>query len=114
MILGAFFTYEIARKLDPKAHEILQTYRLVYGRRGALSLMLITSALAMAGVLLKNNGSLSSSWPYISVVLATWVASSLWGEDKPKVAEGLASVSLLVHIWGPLVTAVFWSGKVTP
>lgn len=114
MILGAFFTYEIARKLDPKAHELLQTYRVVYGRGGALSLMLITSAVAIAGVLLKTNGSLSSSWPYITVVFATWLACALWGEVKPKVAEGVASVSLLVHIWGPLVTAVFWSGKVTP
>ncbi|WP_141735262.1 UbiA family prenyltransferase [Oligoflexus tunisiensis] len=111
MILGAFFTYEIARKLDPKAHELLRTYRLVYGRRGALALMVFTSAVAMAGVLLKTGGSLSSSWPYILVVIGTWIGCALWGEEKPKAAEGLASVSLLVHIWGPVITALVSSGK---
>jgi 4-hydroxybenzoate polyprenyltransferase len=114
MILGAFFSYEIARKLDPKAHELLRTYRIVYGRRGALSLMAITSAVAIIGVLLKTGGSLSSSWPYILVVLVTWIGCARFGEEKPKVAEGLASVSLLVHIWGPVLTALFFSGGGKP
>jgi 4-hydroxybenzoate polyprenyltransferase len=107
MILGAFFTYEIARKLDPKAHELLRTYRIVYGRRGALSLMLITSAVAIGGVLLKTGGSISASWPYILVVVLTWIGCARLGEEKPKLAEGLASVSLIVHIWGPVLTAFF-------
>jgi 4-hydroxybenzoate polyprenyltransferase len=111
MILGAFFTYEIARKLDPKAHELLRTYRLVYGRRGALALMVLTSAVAIAGVLLKTGGSISSSWPYILVVIGTWIGCAVLGEEKPKAAEGLASVSLLVHIWGPVITALVSSGK---
>jgi 4-hydroxybenzoate polyprenyltransferase len=114
MILGAFFTYEIARKLDPKAHELLRTYRTVYGRRGALSLMLITSAVAIAGALLKTGFSLTASWPYVLVVVLTWIGCARLGEDKPKMAEGLASVSLLVHIWGPVLTALFSSGGATP
>ncbi|MDQ3230301.1 MAG: UbiA family prenyltransferase [Pseudobdellovibrionaceae bacterium] len=114
MILGAFFIYEIARKLDPRAHELLRTYRFVYGRKGALSLMAITTAVALAGVLLKTGGSISGSWPYILVAVGTWIGCALWGEHKPKAAEGLASVSLLVHIWGPVLTALFLSGKGTP
>ncbi len=113
MILGAFFTYEIARKLDPKAHPLLRTYRLVYGRRGSLSLMAITTSVAVAGVLLKTP-SLGSSWPYILVALGTWIGCARFGEEKPKIAEALASVSLLVHIWGPVLTAFFLSAGGTP
>jgi 4-hydroxybenzoate polyprenyltransferase len=111
MILGAFFTYEIARKLDPKAHELLRTYRSVYGRRGALSLMVITSLVAVAGVLLKTGGSLAASWPYLLTLVVTWLGCARFGEEKPKVAEALASFSLLVHIWGPVVsTYIFHDG----
>jgi hypothetical protein len=63
---------------------------------------------------LKTGGSLSSSWPYILVVLVTWIGCARFGEEKPKVAEGLASVSLLVHIWGPVLTALFFSGGGKP
>jgi len=107
MILGAFFSYEIARKLDPNAHPILRTYRLSYGRWGALGLMLITSAVAIGGTLLKMQGSLLASWPYILAAVLTVSLSALWGETKPKMAETVASLSLILHIWGPIISALF-------
>ncbi len=107
MILGAFFSYEIGRKLDPKAHPILRSYRSCYGRWGALRLMLITSALAIGGTLLKMQGSLLASWPYILAAVLTLSLSAVWGESKPKLAETVASLSLILHIWGPIIPALF-------
>ena len=43
LILGAFFSYEISRKLDPKAHPVLKTYRSLYGIRGCFALVLLAS-----------------------------------------------------------------------
>ena len=47
-VLGAFFAYEICRKLDPKANPILKTYLFVYGIR--TTTLLVAVALAVAAV----------------------------------------------------------------
>lgn len=107
MILGAFFTYEISRKLDPAAHPLLRTYRLVYGREGSSMLMALTTAVAIAGSLLRFHGDFQQASPYIGVAFITWYGCLRLGETKPKLAEVLGSVSLLVHIWGPVLTALF-------
>jgi 4-hydroxybenzoate polyprenyltransferase len=107
LVLGAFFSYEIARKLDPGAHELLRTYRLIYGRKGALVLMAFTTAVAIVGAFMKYEGAVVHLWPYPLVAVLSWAGCALWGEQKPKWAEGVASVSLLFHIWGPVIMGLY-------
>ncbi len=44
--LGSFFTYEIARKLDPNAPRVLETYLIWHGRTATTAFLLCTTALA--------------------------------------------------------------------
>ncbi len=48
-VLGSFFTYEVSRKLDPKAHPVLGTYLYVYGKLGSLSIVLALLGLCIFG-----------------------------------------------------------------
>ena len=48
-VLGAFFTYEICSKLDPKAHPVLKTYVSVYGRPRTFGLVVFTTSIAALG-----------------------------------------------------------------
>jgi acyl-CoA synthetase (AMP-forming)/AMP-acid ligase II/4-hydroxybenzoate polyprenyltransferase len=93
-VLGAFFTYEICRKLDPTAHDVLRTYRKVYGINRTGGLVTSLTALAMLG------GYLSSvawvTWPFaLAVAISYWLAV----RGKYRIVEGLASASLLIHLW---------------
>ena len=51
-ILGSFFTYEVCRKLDPKADPILGTYLVTYGPFNTFTIVLGTSVVAWIGALL--------------------------------------------------------------
>ena len=48
-ILGSFFTYEVCRKLDPKADPILGTYLVTYGAFDTFTIVLGTSTVAWIG-----------------------------------------------------------------
>lgn len=94
-ILGAFFTYELCRKLDPNANAVLRTYPQVYGRGGTLFRISFTSSLALLG----------SSLLHIEIVSApplilTWIASIVWvtRPSSYKITEALATLSLLAHL----------------
>ncbi len=94
-VLGAFFTYELCRKLDPSAHPVLRTYPQVYGRGGTLFRITLTSAIALLG----------SSLLHIELVCAppvilTWIAAVIWVQRPRchKWVEALATLSLLVHL----------------
>jgi len=94
-ILGAFFTYELCRKLDPNAHPVLQTYPQVYGRGGTLFRISITSSLALLGSSLLRIEMVSAP-----LVVITWIGSIVW-VTRPstyKITEILATVSLLGHL----------------
>jgi hypothetical protein len=94
-ILGAFFTYELCRKLDPGAHPVLKTYPQVYGRGGTLFRISITSATALLG-----SSLLHIEWVSAPPVMITWIAAVIWvlRPHCHKVTELLATISLLVHL----------------
>ena len=95
-VLAAFFSYEICRKLDPKAHPILKTYLSLYGP-------LITSVLVVAASLIaawssSNLGLKKLLWPIEGLLVLSLVILFLKPE-KYKVVEGVAAFSLLIHLW---------------
>lgn len=94
--LGSFFTYEIARKLDPDAPRILETYLVWHGRIATVFFLLCTTALAAwASWALKLAPLL---WPLEGLVLLSLVLMFVMPR-KHKVIEGVATLSLLFHLW---------------
>ena len=96
VVLGAFFTYEVCRKLDPNAHPVLQTYLHCYGPLKTSLLVCCTSAVSAVGPLGLSSGILL--WPVEGLLLVTLPLLFL-APGKFKVIEGVATVSLLLHLW---------------
>ena len=102
MLLGAFFTYEICRKLDPAAHPVLRTYLQVYGRYQAIGIVFGTTLIAAVGAYLMNLHFFL--WPLEAMVLLS-MARLKWY----KVTETLATLSLIAHIWALPVNILVFS-----
>ncbi|MCM2280669.1 MAG: hypothetical protein NDI61_02345 [Bdellovibrionaceae bacterium] len=102
-VLGAFFTYEVCRKLDPKAHPVLKTYLAMYGPGGvALLVAVLTGVAARAAVELELQWWL---WPLELLVLIS-LSVLFFRPERYKLAETAATLSLLFHIWA--VTFRMW------
>lgn len=97
-VLGAFFCYEIARKLDPAAHPLLRTYRSVYGLPWCTA---VTAVLAFAAAAAFQRLGL----PAVSVTAFTAMLACylLLIKDRLsfKTVEAVATVNLLAHILAP-------------
>lgn len=105
-VLGSFFTYEISRKLDPGAPRILETYLVIHGRPATSLFVTATSGLAAWAAWRLGLGPLL--WPAEAVVLAMVWALFLV-PSRFKLAEAIASLSLLIHLWAlPLRYYVGW------
>jgi len=94
-VLGAFFTYELCRKLNPRAHPVLNTYPQVYGRGGTFFRISLTTSIALLGSSLLRLELVS-----VLPLLLTWIAALVW-VFKPKsfkMVEALATLSLLIHL----------------
>jgi len=95
-ILGAFFSYEVCRKLDPRAHPLLKTYLYIYGP--SRTWLLVTALNIIAGV---SAFFLDLGWwlwlPEVATIMAVgWVTK--W-PLKYKWGESTATLSLVLHIW---------------
>ena len=101
-VLGAFFAYEICRKLDPQAHPLVQTYLSHYGRATTLVFALCTVALSALGAL--GLGLERMLWP-LEGILTALLALLILSPNRYKIIEYGASVSLALHVWAiPLDT----------
>ena len=101
-VLGAFFAYEICRKLDPQAHPLVQTYLSQYGRATTLVFALCTVALSALGAL--GLGLERMLWP-LEGTLTALLALMILSPNRYKIIEYGASVSLALHVWAiPLDT----------
>lgn len=96
LALGSFFTYEICRKLDPDAPRILETYLVHHGRAATTIFVVCTSALA--GWAAHRLGLHPLLWPAEGLVLAS-LALLYLKPEKHKVVEGVATLSLVAHLW---------------
>lgn len=95
-VLGAFFAYEVCRKLDPGAHPVLKTYLSVYGPEGTFLLVLATMLIAAAGAL-----GLGLAWILVPIEIALLGSLAvLWFWPAAfKIPETVATVSLVAHLW---------------
>ncbi len=100
-VLGSFFSYEVGRKLDPKAPLILKTYLTVYGR--SLTFFMVVALQGLAATAAYH----LEVAPWIYVIEGLAAASALlilFKPEKFKVVEAMVSVSLVAHIWIGLAT----------
>lgn len=96
VLVGAFFCYEICRKLDPHAHPILATYMHFYGFKKTFELaviMLVLSAIGSVG--------LGLEWLLIpcEVVVLLTLCLLFYQSAWFRIPEFAASISLLIHVW---------------
>ena len=106
LLLGAFFTYEIARKLDPAAPPILSTYRVHYG-------ILKTGYLLGAGCLITTIGLFlnANNLGVMAMILSLGPLSLVISypfliREKFKILESLAGLLLLVFLWAPFIASL--------
>lgn len=98
LVLGAFFSYEVSRKLDPNANPILGYYRTLYGPTGCLAIVGVCSILSVWAA--SYLGVIILTMPFSALLIVSFV---LLLAGKHKAVEGVASLSLLVHIWSVLL-----------
>ncbi len=104
LLLGAFFGFEVGRKLDPAAHPILKTYLTQYGKNKTVILLLGLLALAThAGTRLGAEALLGP------IYVMTILISSLiwWSPEKFKIVEGIVTLYLLLSIWAIPIVRLF-------
>ncbi|WP_374075064.1 hypothetical protein [Bdellovibrio bacteriovorus] len=99
VILGCFFTYEVARKMDPKAHPILKTYLSVYGKKGVAFILIFLQAVSWSAALLMQEhvvlfGLIAGS----ALLLLSWMAF-MTNESKFKLVEVAGTLCLLISLY---------------
>lgn len=96
VVLSAFFTFEVGRKLDPKADKILGTYLIAYGAPKTLSIIIALQVIAVIAAL-----QLSALWwtlaPAILVLLT--LPKVITKPEKYKDVEGVISLNLIYIVW---------------
>lgn len=98
LVLGAFFSYEVSRKLDPKAHPILGYYRQLFGVGGCLAIVGVCSLLSLWA-----SAALDLSFLTVPFSMLLILSFSFLSRGGHKLVEAVASLSLLVHIWSILL-----------
>lgn len=111
-IAGAFFSYEICRKLDPKAHPALETYLSIYGARATFAFVGLLCCVAGAAAYALGAGSFPGVgkllWPAEALVLSSFLLV-FFAPQKFKLVEGVATLSLLLHLYAlPLQHYAGW------
>lgn len=107
VVLGSFFSYEVCRKLDPKAHPLLKTYLFMYGARGVVGLVLPLNVLAAFAAHALGLGMWL--WP-CEVLVAVSLILLFVAPQKYKLVEAAATLSLFFHIWALVFQSLLQSG----
>ncbi|MBI2711238.1 MAG: hypothetical protein HYX41_00040 [Bdellovibrio sp.] len=96
---GAFFAYELCRKLDPKAPLILKNYATHYGPRKTVLVATLLLGTAAYGAFHLNARFL---WG-IEVLTTASLIVYLRDSRKFKTVETFAGLSLVLHVWAPAI-----------
>lgn len=100
MNMGAFLTYEVARKLDPGAHPALKNYLGVYGPARTRAFIVSLQALTVACAAMLGFAALVA--PCAVLVLLSLVVLRL-RPQRFKTVELIASSAFLIEIWSPVL-----------
>jgi 4-hydroxybenzoate polyprenyltransferase len=97
LLLSSFFAFEVGRKLDPKAHPVLNTYLSRYGREKTAFFIAMLLAIAVESGIRVGMGNLLGP-----VFIGIMVLLSLlwWAPGRFKLIEGAVTLFLLLAIWG--------------
>ena len=99
-MLGSFFTYEVCRKLNPKSDPVLGTYLVAFGPFNTFLIVLGASTVAWFGAHMLNMSAFLITTQMLVVISYLLIFIK---PEKFKIVEGLASASLLIHLWcGPI------------
>ena len=102
--IGASFTFEICRKLDPTAPEILRTYLRITGKAKTLAAIFVSLAVLFMGGVLIHRPVFFGSLAAVQAVLATWAIYY-----KPKRFKAAEAGSVLVSVgqmYGPWLSKI--------
>jgi 4-hydroxybenzoate polyprenyltransferase len=102
MNIGASMTFEIARKLDPKAPPILKTYLSLYGPAKTAAFIALFTAIAGAGAYALGILQLT----LLSELLVLACLPVLFkAPEKYRAVEGAAAFSSFMHVFGVAIHA---------
>lgn len=104
LLMGAFFTYEICRKLDPHAHPVLATYIHYHGFRRTFEVTLLMVALSAMGALALNVAPLLLPCEFVVVAA---MATLFFQPALFRIPELVASISLVLHVWAVALFRMF-------
>lgn len=96
MWFGAFFCYQICRKLDPHTHPILNTYVHFYGFRRAFEMAAIALAISAMGATALN---LSLILLPCEIIVLLSLALLFFQIGLFRIPETAAGISLMLHVW---------------
>lgn len=110
LFMGSFFTFEVCRKLDPAAHEVLGTYRTVYGLFKTGLMLVFTLSILAAGlwISLPVIGS-GAAGAIAAAALMTLLCYIFCAGSRYKLVEGIATLLLLMTLWLPFVLITFFA-----
>ena len=103
LFLGIFFTFEIARKLDPAAHPMLQTYRVLYGARKTGALLTLGCILDLLGIGLNRSALGLGAYLLAAGPVLILLLFPRFMDKNHKAIEGLAGLWMLLFVWTPFV-----------
>ncbi|MBA3814989.1 MAG: hypothetical protein H0X29_00395 [Parachlamydiaceae bacterium] len=106
LLFGAFFCYEICRKLDPHAHPVIASYVHFYGFRRTFEIATLTLALSAMSATTLNLYSILLPCEFL--VLMSLVLL-FFQQKRFKVPETLASLSLMLHVWAVVLFRFYYS-----
>ncbi len=99
-VLFAFFSYEVCRKLDPKAHPVLKTYLSVYGINGVLKIVSTLLVLHLCTIKYLFQDNVNQYFFFIPIVFLFTSLVALSAEKiKFKLVELTATLNLLVFLY---------------
>ncbi len=96
--LGASFTYEMSRKLDPDALPVLHTYLQVHGR--GVVVTAIIAALALLALSTARIGVEIIVWPAIALLLIVLPLIYL-SPRRFRIVEGTAALVMIAQMFAP-------------
>ena len=105
-VLFSFFTYEVCRKLDPGAHELLKTYRYMYGLNGVIAIVSVLLSLHLSTLIYFYKTNLFQLILEAVLILIFFHLVLLkQNKIKFKLVEGIATLNLIIFLYSGMIYA---------
>jgi 4-hydroxybenzoate polyprenyltransferase len=106
-VLFSFFTYEVCRKLDPNAHELLKTYRHIYGLGGVLLIVSVLLSLHfLTLVYFYQKNLIQIILEALLILIFSLLVFLKFNKIKFKIVEGVATLNLIIFLYSGIIYAI--------